>query len=262
MKSFKNYIALLGLSMVIFSCDHEENIVPEQEINSLQIVAIDEEGLNISLLAQKPLEVGFNEMTLSIKNENDNPISGQGDIVPMMDMSTMKHSCPIEFPAGMELINGHISFNTVFVMPSGDMGSWSLNISVGDKIIELPIEVAQPDQSRMASLVSSSEDNETKYFICLLDPLKPEVGQNDLQVAIFKKQSMMEWPAVENLEIKLTPWMPSMDHGSPNNINPAHVKDGHYMGKVNFTMTGTWQINLMLKKKEIELGETYFEINF
>jgi hypothetical protein len=42
--------------------------------------------------------------------------------------------------------------------------------------------------------------------------------------------------------------MPSMGHGSSGNINPIHTSLGHYLGKVNFSMVGAWQIKVTLKK--------------
>jgi hypothetical protein len=55
--------------------------------------------------------------------------------------------------------------------------------------------------------------------------------------------------------------MPSMGHGSPNNINPLHIKNGHYKGKVNFTMTGDWRINLVLNK-DGKTSSTFFDLLF
>jgi len=55
--------------------------------------------------------------------------------------------------------------------------------------------------------------------------------------------------------------MPSMGHGSPNNVNPVLTKNGHYKGKVNFTMTGDWRINLELNK-DGKTTKTFFDLLF
>ena len=73
---------------------------------------------------------------------------------------------------------------------------------------------------------------------------------------------MMEWPAVSDLNLEMEPWMVSMDHGSPNNIAPTHTAGGHYTGKVNFTMTGDWQIRLKIKQGEDLCGEPFFDLMF
>jgi hypothetical protein len=49
--------------------------------------------------------------------------------------------------------------------------------------------------------------------------------------------------------------MPSMGHGSSGNVSPVHTADGIYTGKVNFSMTGDWQITLKLKRGDMMIGE-------
>jgi hypothetical protein len=72
---------------------------------------------------------------------------------------------------------------------------------------------------------------------------------------------MMSFPPAEDLTIEIEPEMPSMDHGSPNNVHPVHFADGHYVGKVNFTMTGWWRIHMVIKKDgELLTDEAYMDI--
>jgi hypothetical protein len=51
-----------------------------------------------------------------------------------------------------------------------------------------------------------------------------------------------------------------MGHGSPNNVNPAHTTGARYAGKVNFTMTGLWRLNLRVQVPGEEPFETYFDV--
>ena len=64
---------------------------------------------------------------------------------------------------------------------------------------------------------------------------------------------MMSWPADSSLSVTITPEMPSMGHGSPNNINPVHVGKGHYKGKVNLILK-----SLKLFAKNIILTINYY----
>ncbi|MNR44863.1 hypothetical protein D3C85_1636520 [compost metagenome] len=59
----------------------------------------------------------------------------------------------------------------------------------------------------------------------------------------------------------MTPEMPSMGHGSPNNVEPVITKNGIYKGKVNFTMTGDWKINFVLAKGG-QSNVTFFDLTF
>ncbi|MDZ7648356.1 MAG: FixH family protein [Cytophagales bacterium] len=54
--------------------------------------------------------------------------------------------------------------------------------------------------------------------------------------------------------------MPSMGHGSPNNVNPTHSSKGSYKGKVNFTMTGDWRLNLNISQGEAVLKDLLFRM--
>ncbi len=55
--------------------------------------------------------------------------------------------------------------------------------------------------------------------------------------------------------------MISMGHGAPNNVNPMHIGKGHYMGKVNFTMSGSWNVKLKIYENGTLISESLlFEI--
>jgi hypothetical protein len=65
------------------------------------------------------------------------------------------------------------------------------------------------------------------------------------------------------MTVEITPEMPSMGHGSPNNVNPVHTGNGHYKGTVNFTMTGDWRIHLKLTRNgRLISDKAYFDILF
>jgi hypothetical protein len=66
------------------------------------------------------------------------------------------------------------------------------------------------------------------------------------------------------MSIAITPEMPSMGHGSPNNVDPVYTADGRYEGKVNFTMTGYWKVNMVIRDAEdvIIKDNAFFDITF
>ena len=90
-----------------------------------------------------------------------------------------------------------------------------------------------------------------------------QVGLNDLDILISRQAAMMDFPAVEGLTVEFAPEMPSMGHGSPNNISPVSAGSGHYKGKVNYTMTGDWRLHFRLKKKDVVIVEdAYVDVLF
>ena len=253
-------ILFLGLMVLFSSCNSSDDIAPDLTDDLLEITTHAENDLNISIYAPERLFVGYNEITVEIKDTDGHPLSGEISVLPMMDMMTMSHSCPLEAEDNT-FSDGFYSFNTVFVMPSGEMGSWSIDFTINGTEISIPVEVSAPELSRLVSFTSSM-DEQTKYFVAFIGPKDPTVGKNELEIAVYEKQSMMDWPAVTELEFEVEPWMVSMDHGSPNNVAPVHSENGHYIGTVNFTMTGDWQIRLTMMENGGVCGNPYFDLYF
>lgn len=206
-------------------------------------------------------KVGYNELAFRLVDNNSQPVDFEMTAMPMMQMMTMAHSCPVE------LAKDDVEYvmNVVFVMPSGDMGTWSFDgsISVAGETYALELndlDVLQPEEAEVLSFVSSTDS--AKYFITLIDPMHPKVGQNEIQFLINKRESHHSWPQATTLNLAFEPTMPSMDHGSPNNNMPEVNSNGRYVGEINFTMTGHWQVDLTV----IENGTTispsslYFDI--
>ncbi|MDP1764183.1 MAG: FixH family protein [Sediminibacterium sp.] len=167
-------------------------------------------------------------------------------LTPMMNMSTMQHSAPYENPESETAVNYLYPCSVVFTMPSTG-GSWTVKLTIHNHLtnkegsLTIPVTVKEPTSSRLKSFIALHDGS--KYFISLIEPSTPKVGINDLEIAIYKKVSMMSFPADSSLLATFIPEMPTMGHSSPNNVNPVHIKNGHYKGKVNFTMTGLWRLN-------------------
>ncbi len=253
-------IIVVGLMVVFSSCNSAEDVAPDLTDDLVEITTHVTDDLSIGIYAPEQLFVGYNEITVEVKDTDGNPLSGEISVVPMMDMTTMSHSCPLE-TENNTLSEGIYTFNVVFVMPSGEMGSWHIDFTINGTEVSVPVEVISPELSRLVSFTSDM-DGSTKYFVAFLGPKEPAVGKNELEIAVFERKGMMEWPAVPGLAFEVEPWMVSMDHGSPNNVAPVDVGEGHYEGTVNFTMTGDWQIRLTMKEGKEVCGTPYFDLYF
>lgn len=274
MKSILTSWALLGFLVLTVACSNDDDVTPTVEPDLLMVAEAAAQGIRAEVYAEEPLFVGYNRLQLSITDDEGNPLSGNIAINPVMDMGPMdhgdhgghgehmEHSCPHDYPDGPSVKNGTVLFNVAFVMPSGELGTWALNVTFQGKTVEVPIAVIQPEWSKMVSFTHGPEESKTGYFVFLVEPRAPQVGQNDLQLAIYKRANMFDWPPVDGLEVEMTPWMPSMDHGSPNNVDPKDTGNGMYLGKVNFTMTGDWQIRLKIINNGVVSGEPTFDLEF
>lgn len=165
-------------------------------------------------------------------------------------MMSMKHSCPVDQPAYNDAEKSYTGAAAFIMATQGAMG-WTIEITTTingtsyNNII--PIEVkATPSSIKL--IASVKDQNNVFHYITLVHPQKPEqkVGLNDLQVAIYKRENMMSFPPVDGMTVSFIPTMPSMGHDSPNNVNPVGIGNGHYKGKVNFSMTGDWRLTFTL----------------
>jgi hypothetical protein len=278
----KNIIAVMAMALAFSSCSNDEN--PSITANELEGLNKIQEITNDTHIVELysptgTLQQGHNSISLRIKNKSTNEYEKNATITwaPLMQMTTMSHACPfstVTKTTGKEtLYNGYI----VFQMAENTMEHWTLTINYTINGIAYTannqISVPASAKKRVTTFIGTDG---TKYLLALFDPTNPKVATNEMTVGVFKMQSMMVFPVVDNFKVKIDPRMPSMgNHGSPNNVDLTQsVSDKLYHGKLSLTMTGYWKINLQLLNaaNEVLKGEAitdavstssiYFEVEF
>lgn len=261
MKNFKHF-TLLFLTFTAFSfsgCDKDPE--PEVEVTDpfeqLIYVGVTEvvgAGAVVKLYAEESLFVGYNNIYAAIYDSADHSkqiTKAEVTFVPMMDMGTMQHSCPVENPTGVDSKTGAFVGAVVFVMPSSTGAGWTFNLDIenhqngSEGHAALAITVEQPDEERLISFLSDIDS--AQIYVAQILPTHPIMGLNNIRLGIYTKKSMMEFPEVNDFSIEMEPMMPSMGHGSSSNENPRSTGNGYYDGIVNYSMSGTWEINLDFK---------------
>lgn len=278
MKRSIRLLALATLTLFTLSCKKQEvkfdetipsdktNLVPENLLK-LGEVYIQGASAKAVVFSTKELETGYNEIFVALYDSlgGSHLSRGHFDIIPMMNMGTMQHSSPVENTEDTTTTNGYFKCAVIFSMP-GNSSQWSMELNFHNHKNEkfgrgkFGVNVKSNSPSKFKSTVIAA-DNNANVYISFLDPLKPVVGINDLEVVLYRKESMMDYVPIDDYTIEIEPTMPSMGHGSPNNVNPVIVTSGHYKGKVNFTMSGLWQIKLKLFKNGVLMcDDQFFEI--
>lgn len=250
------------LYAVIFAACKKEGAKPADfVINKTRLAETTNSNTTITLWSDNEvLPAGYNKLYVSLKNTSGDEIKNATvTYTSMMDMSSMKHSSPAEQPAynnELKLYEGAV----VFTMPTSEMGTWQLDVTVNGAKVSFPLTISAAPQKQLATFTGTDEN---KYVLALVPPLKWQVGLNDLDILISRQASMMDFPAEDGFTVELTPEMPSMGHGSPNNVNPVSTGSGHYKGKVNYTMTGDWRLHFKLIKNDVVIVENaYVDILF
>ena len=276
MKKLKSMIAITAIAITISSCKKSQDteITPTPTTSTPSLVKIGETYIlgakaKAVLYSKQSLQTGYNVIYVALFDSADGSalLKGHFNVTPMMDMGTMQHSDPVENSEDTVAVGGYFKSSVVFIMPGTAM-QWSLNLSFHNHknnlegVGKLGVAVVEGNPVKIKSSVVVADSN-AKVFISLIAPEKPQVGINYFEVVLHKKVSMMDFPAIEDYTIEIVPEMPTMGHGSPNNVNPVHVGMGHYLGKVNFTMTGLWKITLKLYKNGVLVSsDQFFELTF
>lgn len=277
------YLRLLSLVILtIFASCTSNNPIPavDESAGLLKFKEISNTTHTIELYTHVGfLQQGYNEITLRIKDKSTNEYIKNATITltPMMHMAMMNHSGPhsdVSKTTGAEsLYEGYI----VFQMPQNATEYWDLKIDYAingtNYTVTSVIDVPASAKQRVTTFTGTDG---AKYILAYIEPHHPKVALNDVSFGLFKMESMMVFPVVNNYKVKIDPRMPSMgNHGSPNNVDLTQsVSDSLYHGKMSLTMTGYWKINLQLlnANNEVLKGETitdaipessiYFEIEF
>lgn len=278
MKTISKLLLLATLTLTAFSCKKESNSPEETADNTTNsttptsaLIKIGETYITGAkakavVYSVKAFETGYNEIFVALYDSVDGSALSKGhfDIEPEMDMGSMKHGCPVENTEDTVTTNGYFRSAVIFSMP-GTAAQWSLKLNfhnhknglAGLGILGVNVNSSTP--SRFKSTTITLDSNRI-VFLSLVLPKKPIVGVNDFEMTIHEKTGSYTYPAINNYSVEIIPWMPSMSHGSPNNVNPVTDGNGHYRGKVNYTMSGLWHIKLNIYKNSTLISnDQYFE---
>lgn len=269
----KLIFAVAAIVLVMAGCKEDpiEIVMPDYKTEFEKIYTsigqTETADYTIYAYADEALFVGYNRMYFLVEDKETKQVVSDYALsfTPMMDMGMMMHSTPNELPEKVENDNNVTSYNLVYIMPSS-AGSWMLNGKLEMQGVStdftLNVNVVEKTDTRMLTFLSDVDS--AKLFL-ILDELKtPQIGSNDIVFGIYERKSMMEFPPVNNYIVEFEPEMPTMNHGSPNNVMPTFTENGLYKGSVNFTMTGYWRINVTLKNAEgtVVKDGISFDVNF
>lgn len=273
MKTIFNWAIVALLPIILFSSCKKDNPDPQptpnpwDEMVLVHDTVLQADDLKISLYSDKELFVGYNHLYFLVTNAAGKLVIQPTAISfsPWMQMTSMNHACPHGQPVWMadtKMSHGY----SVFQMASGMMGSWFLDLTVTVDGVEYQYSISPPvvtpTEARLFSFTDAISSN--VYIVALIEPMNPKIGINDFIVGFYHKESMMSFPPVAGMGVEINPEMPSMGHGSPNNVDPVYTADGRYEGKVNFTMSGYWKVNMIIKDSEsvVIKDNAFFDITF
>lgn len=252
---------VLSIGMGMNSCSDDDKSSGRNYVYLGEVV-VNGASTVVSLWAADTVKVGYNRLFVRLEDLDGHEVADAHIAVsPMMHMDDMgmTHAGPFSTPSE-EAVDGYFAFHAVFQMASYDSGYWVLTVDFHnhDNDMEGSAEFEVPVIA--SGLVKMPLVNDTTYIVVLAEPRVPSVGLNVITFGIYKKENMMSYPPLDGVTITMVPTMPSMGHGSSNNVDPVGMGNGMYEGRVNFSMSGEWRIDLDCVKDTSSFS-TYFEVD-
>lgn len=262
---------LIGLvALTAAACgDDDSNPLPDSGVpvrTESLLAAAEGETLRLELHSLGPLEVGRNPVAYRLFARPSGAAIGRAVLEqrPLMTMMNHSHACPFIDPPMEADASGRFVGTLVPNMPGGAMGKRTLDVDVrlDGETSTRTLSFGELQVSERA--IPARKDlvlGESKYIISLnfVDGT-PRVGESPVIVTVHQVMHMgAEFPPVTDLSIVMTPFMPTMEHGSSGNVDPVHTAHGEYEGLVNFNMLGAWRTTLELRRGGEKLGEVVYD---
>jgi hypothetical protein len=227
-------IAALSLA----ACGGSSDPVPEKVVVGTATAG----SFTVKLLADAALGTGGNAVHAQVTTTSTGVAVTDLSvtIVPMMDMGTMMHSCPVTGPLEYDAADGLYSTGVIFQMP----GNWTAKVSLArpgmtTAVADFAFPVADARSSATFTV------GMTRYVLSYNYVNPKVVGLNAVVLALYGSTDMgMTFTPVNDATFEMVPWMPSMGHGASGSVQPTLLADGVYQGKVMFSMPGDWDVTV------------------
>ncbi|MEO8934054.1 MAG: hypothetical protein ABI295_07075 [Xanthomarina sp.] len=249
-------LSVLIIALLSISCSSDDDINTLPNTSDVDGLIKVQEILNtdhtIELWTKSGhFNTGYNNVTIRIKDNNANTFFENYSIswMPVMQMTSMQHSCPHSTISKVPGKNTVYQGNIIYQMTNLDGSGWSLTLDYTiDNVGYSVTEDITVNQYHNQNVIAFKGSDDVKYVLALIEPKAPKIATNTMKVGLYKMENMMSFPVVENYTITLDPRMPDMgNHGSPNNTDLTYRSvEGVYQGNLSLTMTGYWVLNLQL----------------
>lgn len=254
----KTYVFLplyaIMIIMVILGstgCGSDNNTVTPAPTDVLGVTTVD--GTTIRLTSGAPLRVGYSPIAVEAQRPDG---AKPQKITVRTVMPSHGHGCPVTKPIDGPMYGDTYRCGIIFGMP----GSWQLHTTIrySDSDSVVAVFAVTVDASDLVRNIRV--DDERGYVVTMIPPPTWKIGANDVHFYVYQTSDVREYQPVDDCSMEITPWMPSMSHGSLGNVNPSLIDDGLYKGSVNITMSGDWTVTNKISKPYGILTNLTFDV--
>ena len=233
-------------------------IIGEQTYTTVAKATSD--SYTLELLTTSKFHTGLTPVYLQLKGPSGVIMDATMKFEPLMTMvgmdgkAGMTHSTPT-FPVELLSLKKLYRANTVFSMPSSDMGTWNARVTAtlpgsAPMVFDFKaLNIANNNNVKIYSPQSGSRHILSFNF----DKEKPVVGENPVTMTVHSTVDNQSFQAVTDAELKFTQIrMLGMDHGTGEPIQPVRTVDGMYAGKLALVMVGgQWEVTIEFKRLQV-----------
>lgn len=244
----KIFLAILAFG-ILYSCDDDNDAEPDSESNEHKEIGTAQIGDHETTFYQtREPATRPDTLIVEVSSEVEAPMDEVSIFAKHSDKGEVLEAKTIKEDDGEEDATG------AFWIPPRS-GEWELSASIQDDTTQEALII---DVEKHGKGLTFDDDAGANYHLHWTSPAEPSVGENEVDLGLLRK-SGEQWNLEENLDLEIKPWMPSMDHGSEGNEHPERVINGLYQGKVNFNMSGDWDVHVTLLEQDEEISEQTFE---
>jgi len=201
---------------------------------------------------------GYNRFRIKVKGYSGPDVR----LLPMMYMTTTKHTCPTKQPDG-KAPDDYFYAEAFFQMPStvdanGNVTeSWKLHVILGGNdtvTADLRVHPHPNGWVRRKRFDTSMGRVRLLYEFRPEEAFKQNTSTMPVRMYVYRRDTTIPHDRLDGFlsasdmvrVVQLKTWMPSMDHTAPGNqpAQPVSNSFGLYKGQVGFNMNGDWDIYL------------------
>ncbi len=209
------------------------------------------DGWEIALLSRGDVFAGYNRLYVRLRAAGDDvPVTRVPvQLVPTREVDGVVITTPVDPPIEADADEaGLIPARALFLQDDAEPETWQVTVraTLGGGVREARFDVPVVD-SLWLQVVDRA--GVSPYYVAWIQPEQPRTGEDTIAFGLYEPTSD-GFRVIEDAAIDLYPFMDmggGDGHSTPY-AAPAHTGDGRYEGRINFIMSGGWDMTVYVQR--------------
>ncbi|MEZ4703418.1 MAG: FixH family protein [Rhodothermales bacterium] len=209
------------------------------------------EGWDLALLSRGEIHAGYNHLLVRLNRSgtDEHATSARLQLIPTREEDGSTIAAPVESPLPVEADDsGYFSVPVLFLQPKGPTFTWQVAVvaQMGSETRTGRFDVPVVDSLWLQEVVSPGQ---FPYYVAWVQPGRPKTGEDTIAFDLFARTEDGFAP-IDDASVDLYPYMDmggGDGHSTPY-AAPAHTAKGRYEGRINFIMSGGWDMTVFVDR--------------